>query len=1473
MIDLSVYPKFENDIQNKHTKIYPIIIFGEDEIDTGNYLAISTSQEMMPEEEGGTNITFYDYNLKLSNIKQSVDIENRKFQISNLSVTLSNYPKNDTRLSDILSQYSNRIVTVYYKSQSCIYLSDCIPIYRGNLRSYSFEQKNIKITLEDDTQVKFHKDVPIANVGYSEHVYSEDYKNKYIPIVYGEVHKAPAIPYKMTGEGNSSIKLLVDNVIGLNNDAVEIFGFGRSTNREEYNKVGEIDSPLYIYKDNYFNVLVEFQNIADEFIDYQDPLQFRIDDGNNSIIIDKLYSTIEPLNPPAFNELLCCRVTFGSDCQILVGEPEEQADGEIRYFTEDDTGKQVQDLLPTAFNLDGAIDSPDSIHNFILNTEDYLQTFTEIPDNHLIEEPPEDGVFQINELHRDELFYGGPDSYGDGYWETFNYAGRIAAWSLLHADQLVGEGVKIVEMPCADFVRDRLEAKLGELGYKVDNNNPITLDAGNIYCSQITAGLGGVPGDNGTNYDRSMPEQWVETNGKDINAREPWQYVEPVNQTNQNTSWTTYSGYYYYYKDSYGNYGNPQLNLDAYYDLAPPASSGGWYWSSSTGRWTYNSSQNISFDNSTQLRDSIFPSSFYIFGKPYRELHWDNISENGDFTAIVVGQKTSIVGNADEILANATGNALFINIFDDGSETPYLFQQKTLTGNGEIDEFCQFEPFSLSEPGAGGNWCLNPKWKANWNGVPIGDSNLNYGTGNTCLNGNSDYWTPMHHTSANNYAGAFYTRNYDVSPQYGGYSWHVYFPNGHNGDTIYKSRHGADYNGMIDPTANVKMNNHAFIPLGSVFSQANSYRAAMGYDFLVNTDPTFLSLTSPTEVVAESRLTLAFPMEELGASDAQHTITYPHLKIKCLFAESTNSTPSSGNTFEVRLSAGDIDSGQDGSFQFDIEEPSFGTTLISQTGGAGSVISDGGDFYFDTTYLPETPSNLFNWGSGSNHKIEDWVSPDSFNALLLTFRLKGELSKEALMRTNIHSVGLMQFTLFEKALDDEFYIDTYGRANTDEDIFEDNNQIYYKYTNAPLNDTIYKMPIDNPADIVYHFIEKELGLVDVMNRDSWLETRIINSGIKLGFSIQEQINSKELLEDISRSTLFFPKFNHEGEFSFMDLKREYQEGDSTTVLSDDVISVSINRTSVDKVYTIVNVKYEKDYAEDEYLKQTGYIDGYDCFGNGDGVGEDGLENGYKYSSFNIEREQNVLEFESDYIRDRQSALILRDFIYLNNCNQHTTMKVKLPIKYSYLEAGDVVRFDKLINGLKSYGEDYTSSDVYRNGQQIYPFFIVNSINKSTKNIELGLYQLHKLQRNFTAGTGSLSRMSQEGINAANPQDALNFTDLLIMEQYLANSYKYLTTDQKIAASILGNDYTSNIDYLILQNYVLYGGQEDFIIGDINQDGQVNIVDVVNMVNYILGGDINQEILDAIAEGVGDMNDDGVIDVIDIVNLVNQILGV
>ena len=53
-------------------------------------------------------------------------------------------------------------------------------------------------------------------------------------------------------------------------------------------------------------------------------------------------------------------------------------------------------------------------------------------------------------------------------------------------------------------------------------------------------------------------------------------------------------------------------------------------------------------------------------------------------------------------------------------------------------------------------------------------------------------------------------------------------------------------------------------------------------------------------------------------------------------------------------------------------------------------------------------------------------------------------------------------------------------------------------------------------------------------------------------------------------------------------------------------------------------------------------------------------------------------------------------------------------------------------------------------------------------------------------------------------------------------------------------------------------------GDLNQDGLVNILDVVVLVNIVLDTSLNSE--------YADLNNDGEVNVIDVVILVNQILG-
>ena len=75
-----------------------------------------------------------------------------------------------------------------------------------------------------------------------------------------------------------------------------------------------------------------------------------------------------------------------------------------------------------------------------------------------------------------------------------------------------------------------------------------------------------------------------------------------------------------------------------------------------------------------------------------------------------------------------------------------------------------------------------------------------------------------------------------------------------------------------------------------------------------------------------------------------------------------------------------------------------------------------------------------------------------------------------------------------------------------------------------------------------------------------------------------------------------------------------------------------------------------------------------------------------------------------------------------------------------------------------------------------------------------------------------------------------------------------------------NEYDQNIsDHRPVALKLDFGSS---INGDVNQDGDVNILDVVSMVNIVLSGKYNN---------LADFNNDGAVDVLDIVQLVNLIL--
>ena len=80
---------------------------------------------------------------------------------------------------------------------------------------------------------------------------------------------------------------------------------------------------------------------------------------------------------------------------------------------------------------------------------------------------------------------------------------------------------------------------------------------------------------------------------------------------------------------------------------------------------------------------------------------------------------------------------------------------------------------------------------------------------------------------------------------------------------------------------------------------------------------------------------------------------------------------------------------------------------------------------------------------------------------------------------------------------------------------------------------------------------------------------------------------------------------------------------------------------------------------------------------------------------------------------------------------------------------------------------------------------------------------------------------------------------------------------------------SDLGQIECPNGLCVDSQEDCIVpgnGDVNDDGSTDVLDIVQMVNHILGDSITGEAFER-----GDMNGDGMIDVLDIVQVVNHIL--
>ena len=201
MLNLDDYPEFKSDIQGNAFNLHPVVV-----IQTDNPIYISQNEEVM--DVNGVQTKFISANLKVPSIKESIDLESKKIKINNVSISISNYSSmHDLFFSE---SFMNKYVEIYWKSQSCRSIEECLLVYEAVIKRVNHDKMSIKIELEDFTESTMHKEIPIAIVE-PENAYNDKYIHKTIPMTYGVVDKAPAILWTQSEyniEGSNSYNFI-----------------------------------------------------------------------------------------------------------------------------------------------------------------------------------------------------------------------------------------------------------------------------------------------------------------------------------------------------------------------------------------------------------------------------------------------------------------------------------------------------------------------------------------------------------------------------------------------------------------------------------------------------------------------------------------------------------------------------------------------------------------------------------------------------------------------------------------------------------------------------------------------------------------------------------------------------------------------------------------------------------------------------------------------------------------------------------------------------------------------------------------------------------------------------------------------------------------------------------------------------------------------------------------------------------------
>tara|TARA_Y100000592_G_scaffold30423_1_gene48449 strand:+ start:13163 stop:17956 length:4794 start_codon:yes stop_codon:yes gene_type:complete len=230
--------------------------------------------------------------------------------------------------------------------------------------------------------------------------------------------------------------------------------------------------------------------------------------------------------------------------------------------------------------------------------------------------------------------------------------------------------------------------------------------------------------------------------------------------------------------------------------------------------------------------------------------------------------------------------------------------------------------------------------------------------------------------------------------------------------------------------------------------------------------------------------------------------------------------------------------------------------------------------------------------------------------------------------------------------------------------------------------------------------------------------------------IDRPVPFNSLLSTLLTDTEYYYYFNENNILKFKSIKQSYQITDVDYIFKrGEILKVSFDRTPIEDVTLEVNYQYRYEPGRKIFLAETGYLSFDEVF--------DYTDESIYGDLTDESKEVYKKTISSLHVADENTALLQRQNHLMWNYNQHNIVILELPAKFVKLELGSIIAFQDLetLDGEKPYGENITitglSTDgpVIRNGQQIYPMFVIHDITYGLDKVKLKATQLHDMTFN------------------------------------------------------------------------------------------------------------------------------------------------